>query len=1193
MTNPPEGQDGAQPPASPPTPQRLSNTTTTVFERTTPTRKKSNLGQTKQTETIIVQQATTPDREVRRQAKSTGAPTIGAKKAGQQPQARKPAVPIAPIFLAKGTASATTTSDSSSDDGVVECTGTRQSAPRSKESLEYEKQFEDEGYVSDGTLVGDYAPYGTDPVKARAFQVPARSDEDKSEAGSESSAASSDDDGDDEGSDSDTTAPRSGTPAQPDVARTKNLQLAYLKLRADERNKLEAWTAFLEEVKVAQMEMDSTQRKLLSPMLRKCRAALKRIQKLRQIEYATRKKRFDPKAKTTTQEKKKLTTSFGEHARQREEKVAETTTLFRSLRTMLDSFEEDSDKDEDTDPDDMDLETPRPLREEGKEEEEANKDGGTTAPDKEDEEDDDEEIEGTDKDDRAPTPTAPKPLLRGMLGMSYAQAVNNYKPAFDRAPSLEETEKHPEKWGAYISHLAGEKVNRSSFLRLLIKLEYTSLPASTFKTSETKEKSVLRFVGRYLCELERRTDAKLVVSRYHAEREAPPFRQPKHFASKLSQLSLGQAKKYFPQFREEPRGTNDSIWFDMLLLFDEQPELVLQEMFAMSKSGGWPIRATPKEIQDAESTVECGFGIYTHRLLSRTMVQQLISELAGVQVTVKNKKLQKPTSNKRLQSLDWGSSFHSKVDLGFDDEEMPFADTFFCRPTDQDRVQLTLEKAFSSSGHPALQGRKIIFCPHFSRLNSKEERKFFKLAVQRQRIFTNTCGLIRHMGILNHDLDITTKEGKTVNLQSVVETIPRRGSKDVFLFVRSERIEAEPGVSGFVTIPEDTQEGMDMVDALLPYCRHRFGDNALAWFTQQEIDRRSGETWDPVNETVTGTHRSSRLTRLQRDIQCWEMFDDDAPADGQANPDGPRLVDVTPLQNPRLPGVGRETDAEMGSLRGNRANPGEEASLTGLVAGAAAARGQTQSTGSPLGESETERLNALERWCRQESSSLGRPFDDDTISLASSKKERLAILEELVYDLVAEKHEIESVGKPAWERQKAATARVAIGPADRQQQTREGHETPGGRGGRGGGGGGNGGRGRGGRTQSPRNPTPPAVRLPTATPSPNPTGPNRTSTPEGTHRPHKDDTSPIKETSVPPQSTKESTGEPMETGNSTPLNQRDKNTSKQDNTTATNLTPHNAQTPKTYFHFRRTSRDFTLCCRREPGGAPHLSWSVQ
>ena len=97
---------------------------------------------------------------------------------------------------------------------------------------------------------------------------------------------------------------------------------------------------------------------------------------------------------------------------------------------------------------------------------------------------------------------------------------------FKKAPTAEECETDPELWGRYIDFLAGKHVDRNGFLRLMLMIEFSQIPPEYFKSGETKEASVLRYLGAFFRRLEEVSDGALVLIRFSTKVNVPPLTRP-------------------------------------------------------------------------------------------------------------------------------------------------------------------------------------------------------------------------------------------------------------------------------------------------------------------------------------------------------------------------------------------------------------------------------------------------------------------------------------------------------------------------------------------------------------------------------------------------------------------------------------------------------------------------------------------
>ena len=86
----------------------------------------------------------------------------------------------------------------------------------------------------------------------------------------------------------------------------------------------------------------------------------------------------------------------------------------------------------------------------------------------------------------------------------------------------------------------------------MLMIEFSQIPPEYFKSGETKEASVLRYLGAFFRRLEEVSDGALVLIRFSTKVNAPPLTRPSNFAQQLSKLTLGQAKNIFLVLRESP-----------------------------------------------------------------------------------------------------------------------------------------------------------------------------------------------------------------------------------------------------------------------------------------------------------------------------------------------------------------------------------------------------------------------------------------------------------------------------------------------------------------------------------------------------------------------------------------------------------------------------------------------------------------
>ena len=237
---------------------------------------------------------------------------------------------------------------------------------------------------------------------------------------------------------------------------------------------------------------------------------------------------------------------------------------------------------------------------------------------------------------------------------------------------------------------------------------------------------MLRYIGAFFRRLDETSAGNVVLIRFSTKDNAIPLTRPDQFPSKLSALTLGQARKYLARLPAEPNKSNQ-LWCDAMLLTDE-PEMVASEALSLFRDGGWMIRATPHAIQDAERTIVAGWGAYTcDEFQSRAIERKILTHLK-TPVVMKHKRVQEETHNASVVTLDYKSKFHKAVSTkDGKTQELPFADHFLCCPADKPRVQAFLHKHFKRGGDALFGYRKMRFIPECDTLNSPAAKCFGKM----------------------------------------------------------------------------------------------------------------------------------------------------------------------------------------------------------------------------------------------------------------------------------------------------------------------------------------------------------------------------------------------------------------------------------------------------------------------------------
>jgi len=618
---------------------------------------------------------------------------------------------------------------------------------------------------------------------------------------------------------------------------------------------------------------------------------------------------------------------------------------------------------------------------------------------------------------------APRPRM--MLGIvqdtSQAPAL-----LFDGAPSEEDCRKDANLWGRYIDFLAGRHINRSSFIRLILMIEYSQIPPEYFVQDERAEKSILRYLGAYFGRLEEVSDGKIVLNQFSVKRPIEPLLVPRQFQQLLPKLTLGQARKYFPRLNGEPNN-NNQIWCDGMILTND-PQTVMQEAYRIFRSSEFAVRATPHAIQDAEDTATVGFGVYTDSLLSPVRILQRLQTIAECPIAIKHKRVQQTTQQSSIRTLKPGSDFHKlSAKDNADERDLPFADHFICRPKDEDKVQKTLEKEFRLGGSANLGFRKLRFVPKYDKCITEGEKKYYRKAVRRQKSFKTCAAILEREGVADLDSTIRTRDGKDVSLQHILERYPRRDGSRTRLFIRCEWIRGQEGKKiGLGISPSDRFEAEAAIDGLVAYCRHHYGDESLQWFSLAEQRLRENDVWDPRRKCVklTGDTVDQRAAE-EEDAERWEFCDE---GEDEPIPEG-GAVDKVPttqaLDNRAI--HGREDAETMGSLRETRANPvtpGETVTKDDLE----------QQDDDSCGASTKAKLDYMMQRIEDDCESLSIPFSAASITSAGSTREKLRLLSLVRKDIKAEKARARE-SRLHWEDQKSSKSEQSPGSDSTEHTT--------------------------------------------------------------------------------------------------------------------------------------------------------------
>ena len=594
----------------------------------------------------------------------------------------------------------------------------------------------------------------------------------------------------------------------------------------------------------------------------------------------------------------------------------------------------------------------------------------------------------------------PQVRERRMVGEVQDQPAGDAIP-FDRAPTQAECDADPTLWGQYIDFLAGRNVNRSGFARFVLVLDILQMPANFRQPGDTNEASVLRYIGAYFNRLEEVTAGRIVLIRFSTRQQAMPLTRPSNFPQQLAAMTLGQARRYFPRVTGEANN-NNQIWFDAMLLTDE-PNLVVAEARNLHHSRQWAIRATPHSIQDAERAASAGWGLFSADRLSPDALQAKLSLLAGVPIIIKHKRITQTTRNSSVLTLDYRSNFHRAVETQEGKEkhkDLPAADHFMCRPGDRTTVEQTLQQYLRLGGTAELDYRKVRYIPEYDRLNTAAERFFYEKAVSRQRAFKMSAGILVKTGIENMTMEITVND-RTVTLQTICETFPRKDNLDKPLFIRCEKLKGQDGY-GFAVAPGDIDEGRDGLEALLPFCRHYCGEDSLQWFTPSEQVLREKDVWDPkIHGVPRNANPSDDIAKIDaQEEEAWELLQDDSDPEESKNSVGVDQV-PPPRRSPADIAIqGRSEEDSLESFRHVNTKPRKQ-------------RASKEELQSSLAQVD-QMLHEVRDGC----DSLGVPYDEQSFQTSRSLREKVQLLREMQTDF---KREYANVAQraPAWAEQRA------------------------------------------------------------------------------------------------------------------------------------------------------------------------------
>jgi hypothetical protein len=565
--------------------------------------------------------------------------------------------------------------------------------------------------------------------------------------------------------------------------------------------------------------------------------------------------------------------------------------------------------------------------------------------------------------------------------------------------------------------------------------DFSRIPTTHFYANEPKEKSVLRYIGAFFRRLEEISDGKIVIIRYSTKDSAIPLTRPDQFPSKLSALTLGQARKYLSRLPAEPN-KNNQMWCDIMILTNK-PNLVKEEARSLYYDGGWAIRATPHQIQDAERTVTAGWGPYTCDMLQSREIERKILLKLKVPVMMKHKRIQAEKRNDSVVTLDYKSKFHKSVAATATEgktQELPFADHFMCRPADKPQVTRFLQEHFKRGGSQYFGYRKMRFVPETDVMHSPAMRKFWQDAVDLQIGFKKAAAILVKEGIVDLEREIITNEGKAISLQEVVETY-QRDKDDMPLFIRCECLRSKPGENrdgqhGFAIAPRNYAVAKNFLDNLLPYCRFKFGDKANSWFTIAEQNLRQLEIWDPKIEGVTQSLQGDDKDMYTMEAD-WEFLKGDSDEEVDVTATTLENVPTGPSAGDRALGRSGATDS-LPSLREMEASGGKlpgRVNRTQLPGGSNLSnRRRRQQDDRSCGDSTRARVDKLLLALADQCDSLGLDYDESSLQSTASDqtpailRRRIAIMDQMRCDVTTEFKRIGKVA-PKWIEAKSNASR--------------------------------------------------------------------------------------------------------------------------------------------------------------------------
>ena len=571
---------------------------------------------------------------------------------------------------------------------------------------------------------------------------------------------------------------------------------------------------------------------------------------------------------------------------------------------------------------------------------------------------------------------------------SSTAAKKSLKAQMEKANKLEE--------------MSGGKVYRTEYCRFTLKLDLWSIPKhAKHKDSADYDKFVYQYLGETFDWINTKLGCDLLFCRWRkAFLISPISSKDGPFKKQFKAMNFLEFKKIFHRAIANPERRD--MWGDVLIAFNcEKPDF--QEFCRDQVSPKKGLSLYPKHLQDAEDTKPLFWILWSHDLLETKPLQETLSRLLKVEVEIRLKRINDDTKRGTKEEEMKKRAWH--IQVSSDDEHMAHSTLkLLCRA--------------GNPRNPLFSGQKLI--PITGECLTDTEQAFMAKSIGRQHSFnemaaTIPCGSIKYL-----DMEVDTPSGHSISLRQAIGRMKRKDDPKVSLFMEvGWRISRRDGPTSqvlFVVTPEVRAEAQLAVNSLLPYCRHKYGDNIVRCFQASIVSAMAHITWDPVLLKAVSPN-DAELEQME-EADALLGFDLDDEADDGAEGTG-RMVDATPanaLRSKMITG-NKEVDT-LGSY--DAAKQGKPLPKAPPIAqkdgGTVISKDATEGTQTTSGTTR-DKVSQLEAKLKAIAIKAGLwDSDDESISTTLTQQEKVQYLTQKVAEVAKLQAAQES-----WQKQKAAS----------------------------------------------------------------------------------------------------------------------------------------------------------------------------